>query len=129
MPRHVILSGVTSNDPSLAFVRRQLRVALWLELFVEFSFVMAMAATLGAFNGGRPTSTPPIAQAYFVVGFLVTVAVAIRTQQTVNAAARGDLATLRRLNPRGWAWIAFVFSAILPSIYLNAAAAAMPPEN
>ncbi len=129
MPLHVILSVVTAPDPRLELVRRQLRIALWLELFIEFSFVMAMAATLGAFNGGLPTSTPPIAQAYLVVGFLVTIAVAVRTQQMLNAAARGDLTTLRRLNPRAWAWIAFVFSAILPSIYLNAAAAATPPNN
>ena len=119
---------MTATDPRLQFVTRQLRVALWLELFIEFSFVTAMAATLGAFNGGLPTSTPPIAQAYFVVGFLVTIAVAVRTRQMLNAAARGDLATLRQLNPRAWVWVAFVFSATLPSFYLYAAAVAMPRE-
>jgi hypothetical protein len=117
---------VTAADPQLQLVRRDLRNALALEVLVEFSFVLALAATLGAFNGGRPTTTPPLAQVYFVVGFVVTIAVIVRTRKMLDAATAGDLALLRRLNPAALARIAFLFSAFLPSIYLNAAAADMP---
>src|SRR6476646_7523595 len=92
-------------------VRRWLRAALALEVFVEFGFLVALTATMGVFIGGQPTTTPPIAVAYFVVGFLVTLAVFVRTRRLLDAAEVGNPRLLWRLNIRTWAWIAVVFSA------------------
>ena len=103
-------------------------MALALCLFVEFSFVAALLAVSGAFNDGRPTTTPPLAAAYLVVGFMVTIAVALRTWQMLKVAERGDLAELARMHLGTWTLIALLFSAMLPAVYLNAAAAAMPRE-
>lgn len=117
------------NDAWSRSVRRNLRTALALEFFVEFGFIVALLGTLGLFNGGQPTTTPPIAMAYFVVGFLVTLAVIARTRRLLDAAETGNSRLVWRLKIRNWAWIALVFSAILPGISLFAAAAATPVDD
>ena len=117
---------VHAYDQELQIIERNLRTALLLEVFVQFGFVVALLATAGVFAGGSLPTTPPAAQGYFVVGFLVTIVVIIRTRQMQTAAQRKDMAALQRLNVRLWALVALIFSAILPSIYLYTAAAAMP---
>ena len=116
------------DDAWARTVRRHLRLALALELVVELGFLVAMAASLGAFNGGQPATTPLLAQAYFAVGFVVTLAVIARTRRLLDAAADVNPHGLWRLNIRAWGWIALVFSAILPGISLLAAAAAVPED-
>ena len=110
-------------------VAHNLRIALGLAIFVEFSFVAAFAAMNGAFNGGQPTTTPPLAQVYVVVAFFVTIAVAVRTWQMLKAADAGDRPALIRMNVSRWALVALLFSAMLPSIYLYTAAAALPRQR
>jgi hypothetical protein len=116
------------NDAWVPSVRRSLRISLYLAFFVEFSFLVAMVAVMGLFNGGQPTTTPPIAGAYFAVGFLVTLAVIMRTRRLIDAVDTANPRLVWRLDIRRWAWIAFVFSAILPGIYLFAAMARLPRE-
>jgi hypothetical protein len=116
----------TYGDDQLKLITRNLQLALLVEFLVQVSFIAALFATLGAFNGGEPTTTPFSAQAYIVVGFLVTIVVIIRTFQMQAAAKRGDTDALRRLNVRAWALIAFIFSAIIGGWYLFAAAAYIP---
>jgi hypothetical protein len=110
-------------------VRRYLRTALALEFFVEFGFFVALLATAGLFNGGQPTTTPPVAQAYFIVGFIVTLFVIPRTRRLLDAASNGNARSLWRLRFRRWAWIAFIFSAVLPGMALLAAVAATPADE
>ena len=117
------------NDAWVPAVRRSLRIALYLEFFVAFSFMVAMVAVMGLFNGGQPTTTPPIASSYVAVGFLVTLAVIMRTRRLIDATETGNARLLWRLNIRAWAWIALVFGAILPGIYLFAAMAALPADE
>jgi predicted Co/Zn/Cd cation transporter (cation efflux family) len=101
---------------------RDLRAALAVALFVELGFVVAILALAGVFNGGQPTTTPALAVAYILVGAVVTIAVVVRTAQMLRTAQRGDVDALRRLHVRAWTWVAFVFSAVLPSFFLNDAA-------
>lgn len=117
---------VNAHDEQLKAIDRNLRAAYYLALFVEFCFLTAVAATAGAFNGGLPTTTPPSAQIYLVVSFVVTIALIFRIRQMRAAAQRSDMAWLQRSNMRAWALIALVFSAVLPSIYLNTAVALLP---
>jgi len=118
-----------NSDAWIRPARRSLRTAYALELFVEFGFIIALAATMGTFNGGQPTTTPPYVQAYFVVGFLVTLAVIARTRRLLDAVEIGNPRALWRLNIRTWAWIALLFSAVLPGMSLFAAAAAVPSDD
>ena len=113
-------------DAQLEVVARNLRNALYLELFVQLCFIAAGFAMTGAFAGGSPTSTPPFAKVYIVVSFLVTIVVIVRTRQMQAAAERKDLAALEGMHINRWALVALLFSAILPFIYLNVAAASMP---
>ena len=119
---------MTAGDPRLKLVRSNLRKALALEIFVEFSFVVALLAVLGAFNGGRPTTTPPFAVAYLVVSFLVTIGAIVLTRRVLGAVTAGNLTGLRR-RITVLVWITFFFSAFLPPVYLNAAAASLPPGD
>jgi hypothetical protein len=116
---------LNTNDDALKTIERELGYALAVEVFVEFSFVVAMLATGGAFNGGQPTTTPPGAVAYFVIGFIVTIGVIVRTGQMRSAARRGDIDALRKMHLRALTFIALVFSAILPSYFLSDAAAVL----
>jgi hypothetical protein len=118
-----------TSDTWVRPVRRWLRAALVLEFFVEFSFLVAMLATLGLFNGGQPTTTPTIAVAYFVVGLLVTLAVIARTRRLLDAANTANPTRVWRLDIRRWAWIALIFSAILPGIALFSAMSSLPPDQ
>jgi hydrogenase/urease accessory protein HupE len=120
---------VTQSDAWFRPVRRNLRTAFALEFFVEFGFIVAILATAGLFNGGQPTTTPPVAEAYFVIGFVVTLAVIARTRRLLDAVETVNPAALYRLKITRWAWIALVFSAILPGISLLAAASALPPRE
>ena len=113
---------------SLAIVARYTRTAFALAVFMEFSFVVALFATAGAFNGGLPTTTPLAAQVYFVIALFGTAAVAVRTFQMHKVARRGDRAALARMHIRAWFWIALLFGGTLPSIPLNAAAIALDAE-
>ncbi len=115
-------------DEQYKVIGHNLRNALFLELFVEFSFIVAFFAMLGAFSGGSPVSTPLFAKIYIVVAFLVTIVVIIRTRQMQAAVERHEMAALQRLKVGRWAKIAFLFSAMLPAIYLLEAAAAIPPN-
>ena len=117
-----------SATGSLETVAHNLRVALGLAIFVEFSFIAAGLAIAGAFNGGGPTTTPLGAKVYLVAGFVVTIGVIVRTWQMLKAAERGDRAALVPHEHRAWALVAVLFSAILPSIYLVQAATALPRE-
>jgi hypothetical protein len=114
------MGGVTT-DPRLAAIRGNLRGALALELFVIFGNVVAIAATLGAFNGGQPTTTPLLAQAYFVVSFITTIGVVQRTRRALDAATAGDTVHLRRLVTRPLVFVAWFLCALLPGILLDAA--------
>jgi hypothetical protein len=118
-----------NSDTWVRPVRRWLRVALLLEFFVEFSFIVAMLATVGVFSGGLPTTTPTIAVAYFAVGFLVTLAVIARTRRLLDAANTANPTHVWRLDIRRWAWIALVFSAILPGIALFTAVSSLPSDQ
>jgi hypothetical protein len=118
-----------ASDSWTRSVRRSLRTAFLLELFVEFGFLVALLAIGGMFNGGQPTTTPPIAQAYIVIGFVVTLAVIVRTRRLLDAAATGNATLLWRLHFRAWAWIALIFSAILPGLSLLAAVTGTPAEE
>jgi hypothetical protein len=115
------------NDAWARPVRRYVRTALYLEFLVEFGFFVALLATAGLFNGGQPTTTPLIAEAYFIVGFIVTLFVIPRTRRLHDAAENGNAHRLWHLHLRAWAWVAFVFSAVLPGIALLAAVARTPP--
>ena len=110
-------------------VRRWLRTALALEFFVEFGFLVALAATAGLFNGGQPTTTPFVAVAYFAIGFVVTIAVIVRTLRFLDAVEVVRPEAIWRLNLRRWAWIALVFSAILPGIALLSAVSRLPRDQ
>ena len=109
--------------PGLLTVRHNLVIALLLQVFVIFSFVVAILATFGAFAGGSTPHTPLVAQAYLAIGLVLTIAGAIRTKTMLDALDRGDIGTLKRLNSGLWVGVAWVFSAILPAIYLSTAAA------
>ena len=113
---------MTVTDERLSAIDRTLRLALGLEVFVEIGFIVAILAYNGAFNGGQPTTTPPAAIAYTVISLFVTIAVIGRSVSMVMMARRGDIAGLRRVHVQLWVGIALVFSAILPSIYLQVAA-------
>ena len=52
------------RDARLASIEHELRLALGLEIFVEFGFVVGILAYNGAFNGGEPTTTPAFAIAF-----------------------------------------------------------------
>ena len=106
-------------------IERDLRNALAVLVFVELGFLVALLALGGMFNGGRPTSTPPFAVAYLIASPIVTIAVIFRTWQMLKTTQRGDLVSLRRMNLRPWSLIAFVFSAILPTFFLDDAAVAL----
>ena len=109
--------------PGLLTVRHNLVMALLLQVFVTFSFIVAILSTLGAFAGGSTPHTPVVAQAYLVVGLVLTIAGAIRTKKMLDALDRADIGALKRLNSGLWVGVAWVFSALLPGIYLSAAAA------
>ena len=113
-------------DEQYNVIGHNLRKAFYVELFVQFCFLAAALAMTGVFAGGSPTSTPLFAKIYIVVAFFVTIVVIIRTRQMEAAARRGDLAALQRLNINAWTVVALLFSAMLPSVYLYAAAASMP---
>jgi hypothetical protein len=113
------------TDPALVAIRRTLPGALALAAFAEFGFVVSIAATLGAFSGGEVTHTPPQAQAYFLVGLVVTVFVLLRTRSLIAAADRADVAALRRLASGTFVLVAYLFSAILPGMMLASARAAI----
>jgi hypothetical protein len=109
-------------------VRRYLRMALALEFIVELGFLVGMMAVMGVFNGGQPTNTPPIVAAYFAIGFLVTVPLIMTTRRLIDAAETANPRRLWRLNIRTWAWIAIIFSAVLPGIALLAAVSRLPTD-
>ena len=108
---------------TLVAIRQSLVWALALAVFVEFADIVAIAATLGAFSGGSPTHTPPLAVAYLFVSFVVTVVVIVRTRRLIGAADRGDVDMLRRLASGTFVLVAYLFSAILPGIMLASARA------
>jgi hypothetical protein len=114
---------VDRTSATLATVRHDLMIALGLEVFALFGFVVAILGSLGAFAGGSTPQTPVLAQAYFVVGFVVTVPVIARTKQMLDAVGRKDIAAVKRLDSRALVWVALIFSAMLPAIYLSTAAA------
>ena len=113
------------DDSALVAAGKSLRTALILEVIMAFSFLIGLAAMLGAFNGHEPTTTPPIAQVYLAVGLIVTIGVAFRTLQLYGLVVRGDVVGLRRARIRLLAYVAVLFSGILPAPYLFAAAAAV----
>jgi hypothetical protein len=117
--------NVDPNAPVLATVKHDLVLALMLEIFATFGFSVAIVASLGAFSGGSTPNTPLLAQAYFVVGIVVTIAVIVWTKRMLNAAGRRDVPALRRLDSNTWVLVAWIFSAILPGIYLSAAMVAI----
>jgi len=110
------------RDDRLASIEHDLRLALGLELFVMFGFVVGILAYNGAFNGGEPTNTPTFAIAYTVLSIFVTVVVIARTLSMWRTARRGDVEGLRRVHVMAWTVVALVFSAILPAGYLYAVA-------
>ncbi len=116
---------MSAGDGRRKAVVRDLQIALGLAVFMELGFIVALLALAGAFSGGSPTTTPFMAQAYLVVGFVLTIAVIVRTARMLRVAQRSDVGALQGMHIRLWAAIAFVFSAILPSIYLNVAANAL----
>jgi hypothetical protein len=129
--RDTVLSAVsTATEDQMAGIRSRLLKALVFEILAIVVSVIGSLYMVGStiamatedhfagvtlYFGYLADGIPA---AFFLSAAVLSLVLSVRVWRMLSAASSGDVATLRRLNSLGWVAIAFVFSWIVPGVYL-----------